>query len=223
MRAIICLLLLTTVAAPYTTQAQDKYYKPNELGLVGEGSLNGGPSTTAGIKYNRWNKKNIGFHIIAAYSNYNQLDYTSTRSYTADTAITSQKYRNIDMAVLGFGIDAQRQFFHRIYLYASLEVRAGYGSGSIDSSVSKYYNFTQPGYDLTITSTTGAGSTPAKMFYIGFSPAIGAKVVFNKITVGTEINDFATYTNLQVNNVHTSSTDINLSAINQRIFVQYRF
>ena len=204
------------------------------IGFLGEAnSMFGGNDnaivSTVGLQYNKWYKKNVSYKIIAGYGNYNHSPRGITQAIDQDTAIRKAANTKIDMAVIGGGIEVQRQFYKKLYFFAGFEIRVGYGSGTIDTTVTSEYYAPQinPYTGATVqgiaTSSFDKSGTTATMFYFGLTPYFGLKLEFRKFCLGTEFKNYIYHTSVHYNSNREGLTDFDLSNISQSIFVQYKF
>src|SRR5262249_14203436 len=112
--------------------------------------------------------------------------------------------------------------YSHVYMFAAVELRAGYGSGHIDTSVTRHYpdNTSQPNHPYT-ESGMGYAGPKANMLFIGFTPAVGIKFQFARIAFGTELSNPVSYTSSS--QISGSQLDFDMGRINQRVFLHYRF
>src|SRR5207244_3903333 len=128
----------------------------------------------------RWINSNKGYRVFAAYGNYNSANATDG-FVVADTAIIKKDATHAGLAVLGGALQIQRHFYKKVYLSAAVEMRAGYGTGFTDTTITKYYHYK----DLDAQEATGSrGTGVLHTFYAGLSPCIGGKLQFTRFTIG---------------------------------------
>ncbi len=208
----------------------------NAIGVFGETnsmfSGTGDPRySSSGLEYSKWNKKHLGYTVTIGYGNYSQTpSLASIRVVGFDTLTGKRATVNISMGMIGFGVQAERQFYKKVYFFAGFHVQAGYGSGKIDSTVTKEYNVQQVdpvtgfNYTNTVISFGAKTSATANMFYMGFTPSVGVKLQFKKFCIGAEFMNYVTFRSIESEKGYTeSSVDFDFANITQRLFVQYRF
>lgn len=205
-----------------------KKERNNEVGLFGQSVATSGYNSAlslAGVQYKRWLKPNVGIRAILAHGNYNSFQYTPNNiNFIGDTVINENLRTRVNMAFAGIGVEAQRHFYKRVYLFAGLELKGGYGSGFTDTLYERQYK--EPGHTSYTKDIRDirSGTPNVNMTYLGFSPSIGAKLQWNRLIVGAEIfpaEMSVTFTN--TSGVQTSSSDFNMGDLKQRIFIHYRF
>jgi hypothetical protein len=198
----------------------------NEIGLFTVSPIasmyndNNSNTGLSGLQYTRWINRNKGYKIFAAYGNYNSVHATDG-FVVADTAIIRKTATNANLAVIGGALQAQRHFFKKVYLSAAVEIKAGYGAGYTDTTITKYYHYK----DLNVIEATGSRGTGAlHTFYAGLSPCIGAKLQFKRLSVGLDmLLELLSYTSTQYPTTTGNILDLDLNKINSRIFINYRF
>lgn len=237
------LLMIAALAlATLNATAQDTEIAPektkrmpgkNEIGLIGEtfGTGHYGNSNYSGglgIQYKRWAKPNIAYRIMGSMGGYNHNSMPKFVDKKGDTVFQTQTYSNIPMYFVGGGLEVQRHFYKKVTLYAALELRAGYGSGTYDEVlVKEVQNDIIPHMGSSTihheVSTIARGDVSA--FVIDVTPYIGAKINFKRISVGTEATivkfgmeavDYSKYQGYSTGN-------FDMGNFRQRIFVNWRF
>lgn len=221
-------LLFVSMLANAQDQPSDptKTHKPklNELGLLGETNFGTRDvSSTIGVQYKHWTTDNRAYRLNFSYGEYNGGYRAEWLGVSGDTLIERQTISQVPVFYLGGGIEAQRQFFKRVYLYAAIDIRVGYGSGTTTDNIvrtvvkdnSSYTSITPETYPDRVT-----------YFSAGAAPYIGAKLQFNRLSLGTEIT--AVQTELvsvdDPTRFNTTTTiNMNLGTFSQRLYLLYRF
>lgn len=163
--------------------------KKTELGVLGQifnGSREFRGQALMGFQFKRWVKPDIAFRVIAAYNpyNYSQRPFVKER-YSTDSLKIQYSRISVDMIALGFGIEVQRQFYKRVFLFAGLELLAGYGTGTT-SNFSKIVPVEDIYYNYIGSINPDFEETFYRKSYARVLPGVGAKIVFNKINFGLE-------------------------------------
>lgn len=233
---IIASALLATTSYAQDSERETETIKrvpgKNEMGVFGEmfnfNNYNSSSyATYAGLQYKRWAKPNIAYRIMGAAGEYNNNSIPRFVDKRGDTLVQSQTYANVPMIFAGGGVEVQRQFLKRVYLYAAIELRAGYGSSSYSEIQTKevkkdFVPFTPyPVYNESFLVKSGNVSA----FAVDVTPFIGGKINFKRISLGTEISviksgiqsikysDMPAYT----------TTDVSVGDFRQRVYVNFRF
>lgn len=235
-------IIIASVLATFSATAQDTEREQatpkrlpgkNEIGLVGEmfsGGYTGNSNYNShlGIQYKRWAKPNIAYRIMGAIGDYN---YHSTPKFVdkkGDTLYHIQTYSSVPMYFVGGGVEVQRHFYKKVTLYAALELRAGYGSGTYDEMLVKevqqditpYLGSTTIHHEV---STLRRGNVSA--FILDVAPFIGAKINFRRISLGTE----ASLVKMGLESVSYAGApgrgtgNFTMTDFRQRIYVNWRF
>ena len=229
MRSIAIATLSVALSATATAQETNSnepapVNRKSELGLMGETSFgnnnNGNIDGMAGIQYKRWVKPNAGYRIIAAYGRYSNFGTPKVLSKEGDTVTETHRRTEIPVAIVGGGLEMQRHFYKRIYLYAAAELRVGYGRGSYDSIVIKRND--NSNYANAIS---GVRMNSVSLFSIAAAPSIGAKFIFNRIVFGTELSALnLNFSSLKYPNTSSSGVgEFNPGTFWPRFFVHYPF
>ncbi len=204
MTAALAVALSATATAQETSNEPAPVNRKSEIGLMGETSFgnnnNDNIDGMAGIQYKKWVKPNAGYRIIVAYGQYSNFSTPKVLSKTGDTVTETHRRTEIPVAIVGGGLEMQRHFYKRIYLYAAAELRVGYGRGSYDSIVVKRSEGTN-----YADAVTGARINGVSLFSVAAAPSIGAKFVFNRIVFGTELSALnLNFSSLQYPNMSSS-------------------
>jgi hypothetical protein len=225
---ILFILLPTTLFAQRQSTSLSPKPRMNEIGMMlgtqsmsDEFTLN-----TIGVQYKHWVNEYLGWRAMAGYANYQSKNLQSTYRYTPDTIFSKQVKDHIDMPTISLGLEAQRRFYKRVYMYAALDLQAAYGKGNADTLLTKKY--ATPGESRISSNdvTLHAPNKDVSMLLIGFTPTVGAKANFNRFSVGLEISPIqATYRHVDRTNVQSPDAviDLSLGSFVQRFFVTYRF
>ncbi len=227
---LISLVLLAT-----SSFAQRGDSARNAIGIYGEtnGMFSGNNVSTmftAGIQYNRWNRKHFSYKLMLGMGNYSERDHGGSSSISNDTLVIKRNVLDIKLGVIGAGVKYDRQFYRKLYFFAGLELRAGYGSGTQDTSIVREYNkplstpVGGPGLmGLYSTEQTKDGVT-ASMFYAGFTPSFGLELRLRRFTIGTEFLNYVSYRSVSLPHHSTDATvDFDSGNLTQRVFLHYRF
>jgi len=224
MRSVLLSSLLLCSANLYA-QEQQLPQRSSEIGLMVDFNLTGnytGPTSLAGVQYKHFGKKNIGYRVFAGFGSVQNSDYYNSYSSAGDTSIERRSSMQVSMPMVGGGIEGQHPLYKHVYMYAAMELRAGYGSGHIDTVDTRPFPSAagqQPG---VYTEAADVSRGPkANMFFLGFTPAVGIKFQFSRIAFGTELSNPVCYTGS--NQLPGSQFDFDMGRINQRVFLHYRF
>ena len=192
-----------------------------ELGLFGqtEGAGNNHYMNMVGFQYKHWRNEHLGLRLIGAFAQYNS-NGSELQYITGDTSFSRQEQIHVNMPVVGVGVEAQRHFYRRIYLFAALELKGGYGNGNADTIFSKATGLVQPGAQ----PFERIGHYDASLLHIGMSASIGARAQFKRLGLGLELLPIqASYNRTSGNGRHNGITDLNFGSFSQRISLNYRF
>ena len=207
----------------------------NSISLLGEARIgspgnNNASMSTLGVQYRKKGKKYLSHTFTAGYGSYSYSRYDNLIKISGDTAKTRRFVDNINLGILGSGIEAERQFYKKLYFFAGLELHAGYGTGTADTTITKQYNvllYNPHTGTLYETMVYGPGSTtsgPESMFYIGLTPYFGLKLEFKRVSIGTAFMNYVTFSDIMQKAGNTyGSIDFDMGNITQRIFVSYKF
>ena len=227
-------LVLSVLLSGYSF-AQNVDSKTKSLGVFGDTnamfSTNDNPTfNSVGVEYTKWLNKYIAYRVMLGYGNATNIpNLAFTDRISSDTITGTTTKSNISLGILGFGIEAERQFYKRLFFFAGFEIRAGYGNGSVDSTITTRY-FGQNINPLTNTvynefySVSNTRSGPmANAFYVAFTPSFGLKLEFRKFSFGTEFMNYCSYRAIHSRStVFDDSFDFDFGNITQRFFVDYK-
>lgn len=192
-----------------------------EIGIFGQTETNNvnGSMGMAGLQYKHWHNEHLGFRVIGAFAQYSASG-SEIQSISGDTSVTKQQHYDINLPILGVGIEAQRHFYKRIYLFAAAELKGGYGNGNADTLLSKSVGHSSN----NIRTYDRAGQRDASLLYVGITASVGAKVQWNRLCVGLEILPVGmAYTKIDDGFNRGGITDFSLGNFSQRLFLHYRF
>lgn len=194
--AVLCLFVLNalSLSAQETDATQNKLNnslkeRKSELGLlfqIFEGSDQFRGQAMMGLQFKRRVKPNMAFRVLAAYNpyNYSQRPYF-VEPYSIDSVKLKDSRSSVDMFALGIGVETQRRFYKRVFFFAGLELRAGYGEGTtvshsrivpVEGMYRSYLGNGYGDYDEIVY----------RRAYAKLIPGVGVKIVFNKINFGLE-------------------------------------
>lgn len=219
------MLLLTFCLPAIAVSAQGQppalKNKPKaELGIFGQldGLSDDKSLTMVGLQYLHWHNEHLGYRMIVAYGNYYsagpELHYVS-----GDTGIMKRQNLNVTLPVVGFGLQAQRHFYKKIYLFATAELSGGYGSGLVDTSMN--WAIGQGATSQHFAQNTRGQD--ASLIYGALSASIGARVQWSRIAVGLEVSPIhATYTHFDDGRRTLGNMDLSIGSFSHRLFVHWR-
>lgn len=174
-----------------------------------------------GLQYTRWKNEQSGIKFIASYGSYRSFS-SPIQVIIPDTVVMRKSTTQINLGIIGAGITKQYHVNKSLYLFATMELKGGYGSGSVDTTVVKQY-----------IDNEGAKETAGNLFhdqdvsmlYVAFNPAIGFKFQGRRITAAIEILPLEmNYTSRHYSrNASTSLFDFSAGLLQQRLSVSYRF
>lgn len=198
-------------------------YPKNEIGLTSETNFSneefGGPGM---IQYKRWVRENMAYRVNAGVGTYHNFVLDGYFGIIGDTVLEKQTRQQATMAFLGGGVEMQQHFYKHVYLYAAIDVLAGYGNGETEDYLVRVVEVNGQDYR---ESSQAPGRGDISVFHMNVAPFIGAKIVFNRISAGTEISAInLAYTSKSDNFGYTQSIgDMNMGYLRQRFFINYRF
>lgn len=172
-----------------------------EIGIFGqtEFSQSNVNLSMAGIQFKKWMNEHVGFRVLGGYASYDALQVPFFIGGAQGEAVEHYVNHRISLGMLGVSVEAQRQFYKRLYLFAALELKGGYGTGSGDTIVktaSRHHGHYEASWDFN------NGAANATMTYLDFMPSIGAKIQFSKLAFGVEVSGvMMNYTSISTGNV----------------------
>lgn len=227
MKNILILCLLFSSISSFGQQAKSKQ---NELGLFIE--ANGLSSDQGfGVQFKKAKKNNKAYRVQALYRKKSILNDPFEYTIVKDTIKTKAIGMEYNSFYVGLGIEQQRQFYKKCYLYASLDARIGFGKADIyqisnnkviDTLNQVYFSNAFRNYS-TKEQTTGIESS---WFGVDILPSIGSKVILQHLVFGIEtgLNLSNNYRIQRGSNVQNYSIyDLDLSYLNYRVYVNYLF
>ena len=228
------ILLTLGVACALPATAQDKValipvapIRNNEVGLFSNAVISTSANNTlimAGVHYKHWVKPNTAYRTLVSFARYSMYDESpSSKAANNDTVYSVFSNTNVNMAFVGAGVEMQRHFYKRVYLFAALELRGGTGGGKTeDYETSKYK---EPGGTYYNTSDTRPlGIKNVSMTYVGFVPSIGGKLQFNRVSFGAELCPMEmSYKSATMSGSRNGLLDFNLGVFSNRFFFNFRF
>lgn len=178
-----------------------------------------------GIQYKRWVKHNRAWRIHATHNKLVNNWLSASPRINGNTLYEQNTNSTIDLFYLGGGIEMQKQFYKRVYLFAAIDLRAGYGSGSY-YTVERRTVFPPDSMEYSSVYRTTA-DLPVSRFVIDTAPFVGVKLLFKRLSFGTELSAIsAGMTHIKIPDAYRSSyslIDVNVGVIRQRFFINYRF
>lgn len=231
MRFLSVVLLL--IPAGLFAQDTATVVKKHSIGLYTEGNAamgNNNPSIGSwGVYYTFPRKKNSNYTVSLDYSNYVDNSAPVLHKIVNDTTIRRGMRTSIPLVTAGFGVETQRHFYRKVYLFAGLELRAGYGSGSLDTVYGREYNVLQTNPGTGVVShmvgwdqTVSLGAD-ASMIYADLKPYIGARLQFKKMTIGLQFMNGFRYEQVSAGNYSYGTLSWDISSLSQRLTVAYKF
>lgn len=184
-----------------------------------------GDKMLIGVQFRQQVQPHINFRALAAYHRYQyEARPDILDNGNSDSLRARFSGNNADILAIGLGLEAQRQFYKRVWLFAGLELQAGYGTGKTQSS-----SRTVP-YGRTFTGPPDMFAPDYKSesyqrTYVRLVPGIGAKIVFNRINFGLE-TQFASIGIFSEKTGESRVTNPGIDILNNlayRFQVNYRF
>lgn len=197
----------------------------NSLGLqAGFGFNDRQDDGLIGVQYKRWVRPNRALRLSAMYGRWNNFTNKEFNRRSGDTVFSNRYDESIDMFYLNVGIEMHKHFYKNVYLYAAIDLRGGYGTGTGNGTTEALiYNGPTPATEPIAEYSIGPSYNMSR-FIIDSSPFVGVKFMFRRIAFGTEIS--AIYCGLESqtsNNVTTSTFNMDAGFLRQRMFVNFRF
>lgn len=202
--------------------------KSRELGIFSQffhETEESGDQMLVGLQFRRQVKPQLNFRVLAAYHRY---QYTARpevlESYNNDSLRMQATKSNANMLAVGIGLEVQRHFYKRVWLFADAELLAGLGTGKTRSSsnVLPFGGFFRAFPDMMAADYK---EVTYQRTYIRLVPGVGAKIVFDRVNFGLE-TQFASIgiASEKVGDRRTTLPGIHiLNNIAYRFQVNYRF
>lgn len=214
------------------TNAQSTQKKVNEIGLFGEQKYYNSMNNAGkfGIFYRREIKENKFRRFQLFYTNFYSNIY-SYKPYSIiqknDTIISKRNFKNMKGFGIGYGIEKQRNFYKKVFLYAALDARFTYRKfdyfNYIDTSVLSTSQYTL--MEHLNSTTTKIPNFTGNSFSVSILPTIGAKIdIKNRIVVGAEMM-MTTSIGFQTQKENTTYTifDFDMDLFTQKFYINYKF
>lgn len=236
MKKLMTVLLISSISISASAQDIQSQLTENkapkvkkyELGVTTEMNVFGDNNASfQALQFKKWKNEHYGARLLLGYGNFqSNNDFPIYYTEFNDTITKSAPYRTSQIGFAGLGLEAQRQFYKRVYLFAAVEAKFGYGTTMLDTLVERVQSNanTRPWENNPGSPQIRTGTGVSKMFYVGVTPTFGAKFQFSHITFGSEMawNVF-NYTSYEHPAGHSNTTDFDMSKISPRFFVHYRF
>jgi hypothetical protein len=227
----LSVLFLTVMTV--SVQAQENKNKAKELGFFVETAMDNSAVSNGlyGVQFKKETKPNKAIRVQLMYQKKNFQAEPYDYSFVKDTMKTTQTIQKSTGFYGGFGIEQQRQFYKKIFLYASLDARVGYSKSAFYKNIKSSAVDTVNG--VYSTNPYSNYSIPEKIsdwkanrFSFDILPSIGSKLIFQKLVLGIE-------TGLNISNSYLSQSgtglkkysiyDLNISYMQFRAYINYRF
>jgi hypothetical protein len=169
-------------------------------------------------------KEHMIYTFSLAMSTFHDEPYTNIKYVNGNRATMLWHRTIVNMPMVGLGVEWQRQFYKKVYFFAGLEWKAGYGSGSSDTLEQVETIMPPPDpngapkYWTKTTVYTGERQ-PVDMLIMGAAPHIGAKLEFKRFTIGTMYLNYLWFTTTQTKSSSMASIDLDVTNIYHRFFV----
>lgn len=223
---VLMCICLGTGAYAQQTDTTSPYLK-NSGGIILQPSFGDANSNESGVglQYKRWVKPFMAIRTNVTYNKWQTAPSSHPTHIAGNVLYEGSEQSNINMFNLGVGAEVQTRFYKRVYLYAAVDIRAGYGSGT-------YQYFEQatqylPDNTKLISNPKLVSESGITKWSISSIPFVGVKMLFKRIEFGTELS--AIYTGVE----HTSPTALRpykitnveayIGQLLQRVYIHYRF
>lgn len=229
--ALVATLMCATAIAQTTdaTTAEQPKARKNEIGVTAElDAFNSGLNSTTfqALQFKRWKNEHFGARFLIGRGDFQSTyDFPPYYQVKNDTVYKKTPITFTSMGIAGVGLEAQRQFYKRVYLFAAVEAKFSFGSGRVDTITERSVESPQHPMQHPIPSVPAASPISAQMFYAGLTPTFGAKFQFSRFTFGSEMAwNLLNYTSTTYGVLPTRSmVDLDMSRLSPRFFVHYRF
>ncbi len=232
LRTSIALLLLFTASGLRAQSVTPKNFN-NDVSLFADMQLFSDVvnANAQGIHFRYQHSPMIAWRLSGGHFTYEEQGGTTILApFSKDSVGTRRQIRNMEGAFLGGGVEAQRQFFRKVYLYAGAEVHIGYGVASVDTAFSyKYFGpspFPPDTAQYLTTSSFGRAAKDGSGIMASATFLLGARVFVGKrFIIGTEFSNPVYYTNSKTGDESGRRSNLSLSTsqVTQRFYVSYRF
>ncbi len=224
----LCISAQENEADDIITLDEQTKFRKNEIGLVTQihfGYENYPGGILIGGNYKRRVNQMLSYRVLGGFTPYQNFKESGITSIKEDTVYRNFYSTDIKAGFLGVGLEVQRKFHKRVYMYAALELLGGYGSGlEYKGTRATKYDDNEPFF---IPNTKIPDSEKSKIAFLNFHPAVGSKIVFKRINFGLEVTvlKFSNQmSKLESNNSWAFSGDFNLlSSSTFRTFINYSF
>ena len=132
--------------ATYGVAAQDNItaeilpkQRKNEIGILATMPVNSstgtGSESYGGLQYKRWVKPDfMAYRANIGYGEY--LNHSDGIQYrNGDTVFNILSATQLPAIFVGMGIEIQRHFYKRVYMYAAIDLYGGYASGKTNEAL----------------------------------------------------------------------------------------
>ncbi len=225
---ILPLVLMTIGTNAQETEALIQKRQPgkNEIGIFVNPLENDiyGYEVPFGLQYKRWTTPNLGYRIMVGIAGYSD-EYRSTEMIRNDTFYWALTSTNMSMIFVGGGLEMQRRFIGKSYLYAAVEFKGGYGKGYTHTSQVKETAKVSAWERSYTYEQTAVSSITTSVFTLDTTPFIGAKLNFRRWVIGTELAALvAGAMSIKENKGYNYSTlNVDFGQLQQRLYINYRF
>jgi len=174
-----------------------------------------------GLQYTRWKNEHSGIRFIASYGSYQSFS-SPIQVIIPDTVVMRKSTTKINLGIIGAGLTKQYHVNKNLYLFATVELKGGYGSGSVDTTAVKQYIDNEGAKEV-------AGNLfhdqNVSMLYVAVTPAIGFKFQGRRLSAAIEILPMEmNYTSRHYTRSPSNSLfDLSAGILQQRLSVNYRF
>lgn len=224
------LMCMTTGIVAQDIQPEElPTFRKNEIGVTAEldafnSTLNS--TTFQALQFKHWKNEHYGARFLVGRGDFQSTyDFPQYYQVSNDTVYKKTPLTNGNMGIVGVGLEAQRQFYEKVYLFAAIEGKFGFGSGRVDTLTERSVESPQHPLQHPVGPIPAASPVSVSMFYAGLTPTFGAKFQFRHITFGSEMAwNLLNYTNITYGNQSPRSLmDLDMSRLSPRFFVNYRF
>ncbi len=200
--------------------------RKNEIGFAMRKTFQSG-NQYAGLELTgkRWKSKWQAFRFALGF-NQEMTKSPGSAFFIKNDSIFEHRYQTTkEYGFLSLGVEAQRQFIGKLYLYGAIDTRFMLGRGHIDAFTVVHTN---PGAEYTNFDYSDNFIRSMNLFKWDLLPSLGAKIKLNRICFGLEAcTHVLSYERIHAmtSNVYNSSVlDFDfLGNFSNRIVVTYRF